>query len=451
MNAPLAAGTSAGDALIAYVDALTQGRYDATPPAANDPLGAAILRLGARLAEQAREDTDRIVGACIDSAEASVGMVHAVAAARDLEARTAGAASAVAELAASGNRVREGGRRAAEAAAVANEQAEAGVRQLRASARSVATLADGVTAAASRVDALAAASEQIDAIVGSIEAIARQTRLLALNATIEAARAGEAGKGFAVVASEVKNLAQQTAAATDDIRSRIDGLRSEMAAIVAVMGDGARGAAEGRAAIDGLGREIEALGRGIADVSRQMTEIAGEIDNQGVASDRLAGDIAALAGLGADNRAGIEAVADALDNLEGRIGPALQALASRHFPDQVVRLAKADHALWKKRLAAMATGRAKLSEKELTDHHSCRLGRWYYGDQSAAWKGDATFRALEKPHAAVHDHGREAARAMAAGRPRDALAALDRLTSASGEVLQLLERMAPEGRTTGRS
>ena len=140
MNAPLAAGTSAGDALIAYVDALTQGRYDATPPAANDPLGLAILRLGARLAEQAREDTDRIVGACIDSAEASVGVVHAVAAARDLEARTAGAASAVAELAASGNRVREGGRRAAEAAAVANEQAEAGVRQLRASARSVATL-----------------------------------------------------------------------------------------------------------------------------------------------------------------------------------------------------------------------------------------------------------------------------------------------------------------------
>jgi methyl-accepting chemotaxis protein len=72
-----------------------------------------------------------------------------------------------------------------------------------------------------QVRSLAAAAQAIGDVVGLINQIAGQTNLLALNATIEAARAGEAGRGFAVVASEVKNLAGQTAKATDDIGAKI--------------------------------------------------------------------------------------------------------------------------------------------------------------------------------------------------------------------------------------
>ena len=68
---------------------------------------------------------------------------------------------------------------------------------------------------------LAESAHKIGHVVGLITNIAGQTNLLALNATIEAARAGDAGKGFAVVASEVKNLASQTAKATEEIRSQI--------------------------------------------------------------------------------------------------------------------------------------------------------------------------------------------------------------------------------------
>jgi methyl-accepting chemotaxis protein len=75
------------------------------------------------------------------------------------------------------------------------------------------------------VGSLQKAAEKIGDVVQLITDIAEQTNLLALNATIEAARAGEAGKGFAVVASEVKNLATQTAKATEDIRMQIDGMR----------------------------------------------------------------------------------------------------------------------------------------------------------------------------------------------------------------------------------
>ena len=73
---------------------------------------------------------------------------------------------------------------------------------------------------------LAAAAQQIGAIVNIISDIAEQTNLLALNATIEAARAGDAGKGFAVVASEVKNLAEQTGKANDEISEQINAIQT---------------------------------------------------------------------------------------------------------------------------------------------------------------------------------------------------------------------------------
>lgn len=73
-----------------------------------------------------------------------------------------------------------------------------------------------------KVGDMGAAADEIGKVIEVIQDIAEQTNLLALNATIEAARAGEAGKGFAVVATEVKELAKQTASATDDIRNRIE-------------------------------------------------------------------------------------------------------------------------------------------------------------------------------------------------------------------------------------
>ena len=100
-------------------------------------------------------------------------------------------------------------------------------------AASIATAAVEVADTANTTVArLGDSSAEIGNVIKLITSIAEQTNLLALNATIEAARAGEAGKGFAVVATEVKELAKETAKATEDISSRIDAIQSDVRAAV---------------------------------------------------------------------------------------------------------------------------------------------------------------------------------------------------------------------------
>ena len=79
-------------------------------------------------------------------------------------------------------------------------------------------------------------SDEVGAVTSLIDNIAQQINILALNATIEAARAGEAGKGFAVVASEVKNLAKQTAKATEGIAAQISAIQGATTDAVQVFG-----------------------------------------------------------------------------------------------------------------------------------------------------------------------------------------------------------------------
>jgi methyl-accepting chemotaxis protein len=124
--------------------------------------------------------------------------------------------------------------------ATASEEMTASIREIATQAADAARVASEATTLAadtnSTIVKLGDSSREIGNVIKLITSIAEQTNLLALNATIEAARAGEAGKGFAVVASEVKELAKQTANATDEIRTRIEGIQRDTGTAVDAIG-----------------------------------------------------------------------------------------------------------------------------------------------------------------------------------------------------------------------
>ena len=120
------------------------------------------------------------------------------------------------------------------------------------------------------VQGLVASAKQIGEVVQLITDIAEQTNLLALNATIEAARAGDAGKGFAVVASEVKNLANQTAKATDEIGGQIGNIQS---------------------ATEQAAKAIEGIGKTIGKVDEIASMIAAAVEEQEAATEEIARNV----------------------------------------------------------------------------------------------------------------------------------------------------------------
>jgi len=129
--------------------------------------------------------------------------------------------------------------RSVDSVSAGGEQMGASIREISqnaAEAARVASEAVTVTAATSAtMGKLGESSAEIGNVIKTITSIAEQTNLLALNATIEAARAGDAGKGFAVVASEVKDLAQETARATEDISKRVEAIQADTSGAVAAI------------------------------------------------------------------------------------------------------------------------------------------------------------------------------------------------------------------------
>ncbi|MFB9450565.1 methyl-accepting chemotaxis protein [Dactylosporangium vinaceum] len=131
------------------------------------------------------------------------------------------------------------------------------------------------------VSRLGASSTEIATVVKVITQIAEQTNLLALNATIEAARAGESGKGFAVVASEVKDLAQETAKATEDIVHRVEAIQSDTSRAVEAIGE-----------ISGIIERINSIQLTIASSVEEQTATTQEMTRTLNTAAQGAGDIA---------------------------------------------------------------------------------------------------------------------------------------------------------------
>jgi methyl-accepting chemotaxis protein len=233
------------------------------------------------MADQFETKVGGVVAGVSSSAEQLQGSANALSATAEETSRQATAVAAASEQASTN----------VQTVASAAEELSSSIteisRQVSESAKIANQAVDEVDRTGQTVEALAQAAQKIGDVVKLISDIASQTNLLALNATIEAARAGEAGKGFAVVASEVKNLASQTAKATEEIGGQIAEIQNATGASVTAM---------------------KGIGQTIAKINQIASGIAAAVEEQGAATQEIARTVQqAAAGTGevSSNIAGV--------------------------------------------------------------------------------------------------------------------------------------------------
>ncbi len=270
---------------VAFTGLLAQGDFSQAVPAAlrqqGDEMGD-LARAFHTMTDNLRKLLSEVNGGvetlAFSSADLSTVSKQTAAGVKSMSDKAITVAAAAEEASANTNSVAAGMEQAAtnlSSVASATEEMSATIGEIAANSEKARVISEQASTQAQTVSTLmqqlGRAAQEIGKVTETITDISSQTNLLALNATIEAARAGAAGKGFAVVANEIKELARQTATATEDIKSKIAGVQNTAGSAIT---------------------DIERIANVIRDVGNIVASIAAAIEEQATVTKDVAGNIA---------------------------------------------------------------------------------------------------------------------------------------------------------------
>jgi methyl-accepting chemotaxis protein len=425
-----------------------QGQYMSVP-SGQDTMGKAVRKLSVDVAKKNAFFMKETVAVSMQLNEAVIAAANLLKAASHTDENAQAMASATEELSSSVQMISTEAQKTQSITNNVEKLAKQGSQLSNKVEITMTEVEEAMADITNRSENLSQSSNDIGDIVGLISEIAFQTNLLAINAAVEAAHAGESGKGFAVVASEIRQLAERTKDATNNIRSQISSFQKEINAIVDVMDESNQKFEIGHQTITESQSSMQSVEKAVTDLNVRMNEISNIIIQQQSASQGIAENITQVAGMTSEVIAATEQVLDSMDSSETHVVEQINAFAELELPKKALHLAKSDHVIWKKKLASMLAGRTALDPNELADHTCCRLGKWYYACDDDRILSNTAFNDIEDPHILVHKHGIEAARLYNEGQLDHALEEVKKVQDASKDVIHYLNELTKKSQRSG--
>lgn len=283
----------------------------------NDSLTTVIRQVSAH-AESVASAATQLAAA---SSQIAVGSQHQSEA-------TSAMSAAVEEMTVSIDQVAENAKQAQIISTEAGDLSSQGAQEIHEVMDGVRKIGDSVGDSARVIRELEQKSNQISQVTKVIKEIADQTNLLALNAAIEAARAGEQGRGFAVVADEVRQLAERTTRATQEIATMVESIQSGTCSAVATMETAVTRAHDGARLADQAGVSVSSIKDGAVRVVGVVNDISLALKEQSAASNDIAKNVEKIAQMVEENSAAMQETASTAAQLE-RQSESLNEVVSR--------------------------------------------------------------------------------------------------------------------------